>query len=154
MSDDHVAIAQVIQRYFDAVDEKQFDRFADVFAAEAVLRYSLDESTGPAASVAQMVARMRPFVGVFRFTQHLAGIPTIEIDGDRATARTNLRAVHVQQRRDGSRSVWRVFGVYRDRLARTPAGWRIAERVFRALHVDGELLPADEVEAFPAPPWR
>lgn len=153
MTSDHAAIAQVIQRYFDALDEKRYERLDEVFTADAVLRYSIDESTGPAATVAQLMARMRPFNQGFRFTQHLGGLPGIEIEGDAASARTNLRALHVQQRRDGTRSTWTVFGVYRDRLVRTPHGWRIAERVFRALHVEGTLQPLDEVETFVAPPW-
>lgn len=154
LPDDRAAIAAVIQRYFDAVDEKDFERMAAVFAADAVVRYSLDESTGAAVPWAALVSRMREFSAAFRFTQHLGGTPAIEIEGDRATARTNLRALHVQQRAGGERSTWTVFGVYHDRLQRTVEGWRIVDRVFRALHVEGALLPADAVERYEAPPWR
>ena len=154
MSPDHAAIAAVIQRYFDALDEKDYARLDQVFTADAVLRYSLDESTGPEASLAQLLARMRPFNEGFRFTQHHSGPPAVEVEGDTASARTNLRALHVQQGRDGRRSSWTVAGVYRDRLVRTPQGWRIAHRVFRALQVEGELRSLDEVERFASPPWR
>lgn len=151
---DHIAIAQVIQLYFDALDEKDYARLELVFTADAVLRYSLDESTGPAVSPAAMAARMRSFNAAFRFTQHLSGPPAIETQGDEARARTNLRALHVQQRRDGSTSTWTVRGVYWDRLARTACGWRIVERIFRAVHVEGELLGGDDVVRYERPPWR
>jgi len=151
--DDTVAITRVLQLYFDAIDEKNYALLEHVFAANAVLRYSLDETTGPGLSARDMIARIRDFTGAFRFTQHLSGPPSIEIDGDAARARTNLRAIHVQQRRDGSRSAWLVYGVYRDGLARTSAGWRIRERVFRVLYTEGELLGRDEVESYPTPPW-
>ena len=150
---DQLEIAQVVQRYFDALDEKDYARLDRVFTPDAVLHYSIDESTGPAVSPAALVARMRSFNAAFRFTQHLSGPPSIELRGDEALARTNLRALHVQRRRDGSESTWTVRGVYQDRLARTAAGWRIVERVFRALHVEGELLTGDEVERYEKPPW-
>ena len=151
---DHIAIAQVLQTYFDALDEKDYARLDGVFAPEATLRYSLDESSGPPLPAAAMVARIRSFNTAFRFTQHTSSPPAIEIDGDGARARTNLRALHVQQRRDGSRSTWVVHGVYWDRLARTASGWRIVERLFRVVHTDGVLLGAGEVESYDAPPWR
>lgn len=151
---DHLAIAQVVQLYFDALDEKNYARLDQVFTADAVLRYSLDESTGPAVSPAAMVARMRTFNAAFRFTQHLSGPPSIDLRGDEASARTNLRALHVQQRRDGGVSTWTVRGVYWDRLVRTSAGWRIVDRIFRVVHSEGELLTGDDVVRYDSPPWR
>jgi hypothetical protein len=150
---DCVAITQVLQLYFDALDEKTYERLDEVFTAEAELRYSLDASSGPALSFAAMTARIRRFNTAFCFTQHLAGTPRIELDGDAARARTNLRALHVQQRPDGRRSTWLVHGVYWDRLVRTAAGWRIAERLFRVVHTEGDLLAAGEVGTYEQPPW-
>lgn len=136
---DLAAIEQVVQLYFAAIDGRQFERLDQVFTADAVLRYSLDESIGPPAPYPLMVERIRDFVRVFVATQHLGSAAQVELDGDRARARTNLRALHVQQDDTGARSAWTVYGVYEDVLQRTSAGWRIAERTFRVLHQEGTL---------------
>jgi len=151
---DYGEISQVVQRYFAALDEKDYDRLDQVFTADAVLRYSLDESTGQPLSVSAMIARIRDFNTVFRFTQHLAGLPSIDIEGDTAEARTSLQALHVQQHHNGSASHWFVRGVYWDSLVRTSAGWRIRGRIFRAISTEGTLLPAGDVITFERPPWR
>lgn len=134
---DQLAIAQVLQLYFAAIDSKDFARLAEVFTPEAELRYSLDETVGPAVRPAFMIARIREFTEGFVSTQHLSSPPLIEADADGARARTNLRALHVRQHGDGSRSTWVVYGVYEDVLVRTDAGWRIGRRVFRVLHQEG-----------------
>ena len=95
----------------------------------------------------------RSFLRPFWFTQHLLGQPLVELSGDSARSRTSLSALHVQLLPDGSRNSWTVYGIYRVRLRRTADGWRIAERLFRGLHEEGEVLPAEAVQCFDAPPW-
>lgn len=141
-ADDELAIARVIQAYFVALDEGEYDRLDDVFTADAEVRYSLGAAPGPPMPYRQMVARMRDFNAAFAATQHLASAPFIELDGDRAGARTSLRALHVQ--RGSGASTWVVHGVYRDELVRSADGWRISRRDFRALHVEGDLETTDE----------
>jgi hypothetical protein len=135
---DQLAIAQVLQLYFAAIDRKDFARLAEVFTPDAELRYSLDETVGPAVGPAFMIDRIREFTAAFVSTQHLGSAPLIEADAAGARARTNLRALHVRQHDDGRRSTWVVYGVYEDVLVRSEAGWQISRRVFRVLHQEGE----------------
>ena len=54
---------------------------------------------------------------------------------------------------DGRENTWVVHGFYRDLHVRTAAGWRIPQRYFKGVHFEGRLLPFDQVERFPKPPW-
>ena len=85
----------------------------------------------------------RRFCERFAVTQHLASPPLVELEGDRARARTRLRALHVQEDPTGARNTWTVYGVYHDVLARGPEGWRIVERHFRSVHMEGSLWPEE-----------
>jgi hypothetical protein len=91
------------------------------------------------------------FVDSFFFTQHEPSQIEIEVNGDTATSRNNLRAIHVQETHAGERNTWIVYGTYTDEHVRTPEGWRICDRSFRGHHVEGELLAADQVKSFPVP---
>jgi hypothetical protein len=148
---DHVEIAQVLQRYFQALDEKDYDLLGSVFAAEARLEYAL--GTTVSESLPGMVARFRAFNERFRATQHLMGHPHIELAGDGARCVTGVRAFHLQETLEAELHPWIVWGFYRDRLERGQLGWRIHERSFRALHSQGDLLPPDRVKRFSRPPW-
>jgi hypothetical protein len=147
---DHIEIVQVLQRYCTALDEKDYALLDGVFVPGARLHYAMRggaESTHP-----EMVQVFRDFNARFLFTQHLLGPAEIELEGDRARSRTNLRALHVQITPSDERSTWIVNGVYRDVHERTPSGWRICQRSFRALHVEGVLLPPERVRCFQRPP--
>jgi SnoaL-like domain len=135
---DHVAIAQVVQLYCRALDDGHYERLGAVFSDDAVLRYTLGDAEPVPVPFAGMVERLREFNRRFTHTQHLLGVPYIEIEGDTAHATTALRALHVW-RHDGETKTWIVYGTYWDQLRRTPVGWRIHERLFRAFHREGRL---------------
>jgi SnoaL-like domain len=135
---DHVEIVQLLQRYFTALDERDYDLLDAVFTPTATLSYSLDDAQpSPELPYAEMRERLREFNRRFASTQHLMGAPLIELAGDTARSRTGLRAIHILTSAGGQPSTWTVYGTYWDTYARTPAGWRICERVFKAFHTEG-----------------
>jgi hypothetical protein len=150
---DHVEIAQLVQRYGKALDEKDYALLDSVFTPDAVTNYELGD-LGNRTSYPQMRALFASFNAVFSFTQHLLSAPLVELDGDEATAETRLVATHGLERKSGEKSAWFVVGFYRDSLVRTPAGWRIRERFFQGLHTIGELPPAQELVVFEKPYWH
>ena len=149
---DHVEIAQLVQRYGKALDEKDYALLDTVFTPDAVTNYDLG-ALGNRTTWAQMRALFERFNAVFSFTSHLLSAPLVELDGDTATAETRLVATHGLERVGGETSAWFVFGFYRDALVRTPDGWRIARRSFQGLHTIGELPPAHELKTFDRPFW-
>jgi hypothetical protein len=85
---------------------------------------------------------------MYEFTrwQHLLGLPTVTIDGDTATARTDMLVSHKAKPDDGTEqdSSWYVTSAFalHDHLVRTADGWRIS---FRRL----EVLQATRPGAWP-----
>jgi len=150
---DHIEIAQLVQRYGKALDEKDYVLLDSVFTPDAVTNYELGE-LGNRTTYPQMRALFESFNAVFSFTQHLLSAPLVDLDGDEATAETRLVATHGLERKSGEKSVWFVIGFYRDSLVRTPEGWRIRERLFQGLHTIGDLPPAPELARFEQPTWK
>ena len=150
--EDRLEIQQVLQRYFEALDEKDYGLLDTVFAAGACLVYDMGKPVEE--RYPDMLESFRSFNSRFRCTQHLMGHPRIELDGDRARATTAVRALHVQEPLAGGSCSWAVYGSYRDEFERGSGGWRIRKRHFRAMHTEGTLLPADRVRGYERPPWR
>jgi hypothetical protein len=149
---DRLEIADLLQRYFTALDAKDYELLETVFVPGAKLHYEMGPRSRPSA-YPEMVQSFRDFNASFLVTQHMMGHPQIELLGDAARSRTSLRALHVQQKTEGERSTWLVYGFYRDEHVRTSAGWRISERYFLSLHTEGSLLPRERVKTFEKPPW-
>ena len=61
-------------------------------------------------------------------SQHLLGNVVAHVDGDTARAVSYFQAQHVRAGTPGG-DTYIIAGSYTDTLARTPDGWKIAERV-------------------------
>ena len=149
---DHIEIIQLLQRYFAALDSKDYALLDRVFLPDAVLHYDLGQ--GAPIPYREMVKAFREFNERFYFTQPIMGQPSIELEGDTARSTTALRALHVQVGLNKPSVSWMVYGFYRDVHVRTPEGWRIKQGYFKGLHVEGELLPPDQVKLFPTFPYE
>lgn len=77
--------------------------------------------------------------GSFARWQHMLGLPIVKIDGDAATARTDLFATHTSlDKTDGGYHFYDAC-TFHDELARTSKGWRVSFRKL-VLHW-GDALP-------------
>jgi len=88
----------------------------------------------------------------FWWTQHVFSVPVIELAGDAARATCRVIATHVQVNLAGRRSTWVLYGIYRDVLARTTAGWRIRNRHLQGVYSEGVLLSWKDVKHFTSAP--
>jgi hypothetical protein len=70
------------------------------------------------------------FFAEMDYVVQLASPALIAVAGDTATARSNIREAGKSR---GKAEGFEFFGQYADRLVRTAAGWRFAERVFEHL---------------------
>ena len=123
---DRVAIQDLIARYAVIVDSRDFDALDAVFIPEA--RIDFTAFGGPVGSPAEIKTFLRDSLGIFRRTQHLMGLPVIDVDGDHATARTPCTNPMVLADADGADKVWLIGLWYDDELVRTADGWRFASR--------------------------
>jgi hypothetical protein len=128
-----VAITDVINRYFAALDQKQFDRatLSQIFADDAkIVRPNGAVTTGPQAigdSHSQSLSR-------FRATQHLTSSFIITLKDDTsADFRANLVAMHLWAEGHGDPNVdpndnyFLAGGVLTGHVSFGASGWRIAE---------------------------
>ncbi|WP_280457155.1 nuclear transport factor 2 family protein [Nocardia carnea] len=125
---DRDAVADTVNRYTYALDERDWGLLDEVFAPDAVARYG--GSAAPAVrGRADIVAMIRSFLDRCGPSQHLLGNHVIDIDGDIATSICKARVLHIGTG-EHSHITYECVGVYRDRLTRSAQGWRIAERTF------------------------
>ncbi|PXY33396.1 hypothetical protein BAY59_09900 [Prauserella coralliicola] len=121
---DRAEIADLCTRYAYALDRKDWVAVAETFLDDAVFEHPGGRLRGAEA----IVHRARTALERLDATQHLIGSITVAVDGDSARARCYFHAQHVRAGTPGG-ELYTIAGSYADRLVRTTAGWRIAERL-------------------------
>lgn len=132
---DRAEIADLLARYSDAIDHQRFDELDEVFTPDAVIDYTaFGAPRGDLASTKAFLQKVLP--GHVSYA-HLLGLPVIDLDGDTATARTPCHNPMVYLDAEGNEQLY-VCGLwYVDELVRTPAGWRIKQRVEERCYLTG-----------------
>jgi ketosteroid isomerase-like protein len=131
---DRQELADLLTRYAAAIDQKNLDAMRALFVpdVEAVGfgRETLQGVDAWIAFVSRQIAR-------FHATQHMLGPQLVEIDGDEASARTDLQATHWMSEPKGE--VFTLWGSYRTRMQRTPDGWRISRHELEVRGTEGNF---------------
>jgi SnoaL-like domain len=130
--EDRLGIVDVAVAYCEALDRRRFDDLHDVFLPDA----RVDYGTSVCEGVEAVIDKVRTSIAHLDVTQHLVANHRVALDGDAATHSCYLHAQHVRKGTPGG-ELYVIAGRYDDRLVRTPAGWRIAERVLTRLWTDG-----------------
>jgi 3-phenylpropionate/cinnamic acid dioxygenase small subunit len=134
------AIEQVYFRYCEVIDAKDFDRLSDVFTEDAVGDYR--SSNGILQQgLAPLVERLHRGMGKDSdcgATQHNVFNIRIDLEGDGATSKAHFYAVHAGLGRFAGQ-IYSCWGQYDDRWVRTPAGWRVRERLYANFLTDGPV---------------
>ncbi|MFB4303999.1 nuclear transport factor 2 family protein [Actinomadura sp. NTSP31] len=155
---DRAELTELVARFFASIDDRQRDPRAhpfdgawarDLFTEDVEFHYPVGAYTGHADEVMDLT------MDNFGRTQHLAGIPQIALDGDRATVRWSAVHTHVhlastqEARADRLGETFVSGGHYDAEAVRTPEGWR-----FRAVALDvawtagkPPLVPPERQEA-------
>ncbi|MCJ7439204.1 MAG: nuclear transport factor 2 family protein [Acidimicrobiia bacterium] len=129
---DEREIVGLAVRYCLAVDARDYDALRDVFVADATACFAGRDEIGLEA----IIGRCRDTLDPCDATQHLVSNHLVTLEGDTATAQCELQAQHVRRGGDGG-STFTLGGRYRDRVTRTPAGWRIAHRELEVVWIAG-----------------
>ena len=129
---DRIEIQDLLSRYTDAIDRRDWDALDGVFTPDAFIDYtSVGGASGNLPEIKKFLDESFKF---FESTQHLIGSSVVDINGDEATSRTICHNPMVFKGGKDPRLL--VCGIwYRDRLVRTPEGWRIAERVEESSYI-------------------
>src|SRR3954471_19603723 len=128
--EDRAQINDLIIRYAEAVDNRNFDALAACFTddAEATFAGVPVPGRGGDAVVAFLnsLGGGGPRPATPPRTSHLFMNVVVDLDGDEADVRSSASVYSVR----GEPEQVRIRGIgYRDRVARTQQGWRISKRV-------------------------
>lgn len=119
---DRQRISAVLVRFARALDEKDWDGYAALYADDGVLHTPRATHRGRRG----MAAHVERDLGGYSATHHVTANHDIAVDGDTAAVRSSLHATHVRQAPD---DFWTVGGWYDTRLRRDGEGWVITEVV-------------------------
>ncbi len=124
---DRIAIEELINRFADALDRKQWDLLDDFFVEDAVGEFKARDPRMPPMVITgrtNLIEFASGAIGSEQIvTQHLLGNFSAVIDGDTAEASVRMRGYHAGV---GPRQglFEESIGHYAGRFRRTPAGWR------------------------------
>jgi SnoaL-like domain len=122
---DRVEIEEVLIRYCYAVDDRDWDTYRKIFTPDAVID---DTVTGGVKSgVEEHVTYLTKALAKILISQHAISTTLIDLKGDEAKIRTHCSCPMVVDLGEGKRQVFFQGLWYRNRLVRTPEGWKIKE---------------------------
>lgn len=135
--EDQLAIERVLVEYSARIDARDYEGYADLFAREGTWQNGNTVRRGREEIVAMLVGIFgTPEEGfVNRADYHLVSNPQVDVDGDRATARS--RHLLLMRGPDGA-PVPELAGLYEDEFVREDGEWKILRRV------DNPVMPTRE----------
>lgn len=137
---DRLEIQDLLVRYTRAIDTRDWSLLDRCFTPDAHVDYT--SSGGVAGKYPEVRAWLEKALAAFPAMMHFIGNTALELDGDRARARTYVLNPMGFPNPDGSLHVFTVAAHYVDELVRTREGWRIARRVEEQVLLDGTLPKA------------
>ena len=124
---DRLEIQDLLVDYSHAIDTGNWDALDDVFTADAFIDYTA--MGGTKGNLEETKSFLRDVLPRFASYQHLVATTKVAIDGDTAYGRTICHNPMVAGKAQANPHVFFCGLWYLDRFVRTPAGWRIQERV-------------------------
>jgi 3-phenylpropionate/cinnamic acid dioxygenase small subunit len=121
---DKAQIAEVLIRYATGIDSKDWPLFRTCWTDEVDIDYG---DLGKFTSADEFTTLMTQIHDGMGQTYHRLSNLVIDVDGDRATARSYVRAALMAIPNDSSSWI-EALGHYDDELVKTSDGWRIGKR--------------------------
>ena len=134
---DRLEIESLLTSYAWALDHKQFDGLDAVFTPDAFIDYT--SAGGIKGAFPEVKAWLAQVLPNFSAYQHLVTNKQIALDGDAATSIAGFYNPMGQPTKGEALSFFFVGGEYHDELVRTPAGWRISQRIEKSIWTDGNV---------------
>lgn len=130
---DRLEINDLLTRYAQALETKEWALLATCFTEDAAVDYSA--SGGVKGTLQEATDFLSQTIPLFSSTFFKITNAQVTIDGDDATGRTHFQTTMVLGER-GAASYLVAAGYYLDRFRRTDAGWRITQRVEEPVFID------------------
>jgi hypothetical protein len=140
---DRIEVEELLTLYCTAVDTRELGLLERVFTRDAIIDYT--RSGGIRGTLPEIQQWLEKALAPFVLVQHLVSNFVIETEDDLGTSVCSFFNPMGLPRPDGSVHTFFCGGFYRDRLYRTPGGWRIQERVNDQRYLHGSLPPGFEI---------
>jgi hypothetical protein len=124
--EDSEGVWQLFMDYRRHLDARDFGAYSRLFVEDGEWAGNLGEARGPAEIEALLERTLEIYPDDSTRTYHLVCNPTIQIEGDRATAYSTWCYI---TRDDAGRPVLSLMGHYDDVLTRDVDGWKFLRRV-------------------------
>jgi 3-phenylpropionate/cinnamic acid dioxygenase small subunit len=138
---DRLEIQELMYRYAEMVDKRDWKQMDRIFALEATIDYS--STGGHSGPFRETLAWLDRALESWPINLHIVTNLIIEFDpagnGDRAASRCYFHAPMARETADGPLYIITNAGHYEDRLARARDGWRIVERICHQTMMQGSL---------------
>jgi len=135
---DRIAVEDVMHRYALAIDSKDWALLERVFADRLTADFrSFGVKNAFEGTRAEWIANVRGTIDGMDATQHMMANHLYDIDGDRATGTTYIRALHVC-RNDWGGDRYTIGGYYDVTMARQADGWRITTYALNVTWSEGD----------------
>jgi uncharacterized protein (TIGR02246 family) len=131
-SADRMALRDLVDRYAQAVDQRDIDAVVHLFTEDGVLLSHLmpgtEETPLERRGHDQLRRSMELGLAQYTSTTHVIAAQVVELAGDDAGGTTTCLAHHVYAGDEGGERLLVMAICYRDRYRRHHGGWRFAER--------------------------
>ena len=140
--EDKLAIFHLIASHPPAADTGTDSYYRDAFATDGVIDLGGGKTANGNDAIGSVVKTPEHQAAIAGGLCHFAGLPRVEIDGDRATATSYLQIITPDKKAEprelsghGTSSGFRIHrvGANRWELKRTPQGWKVTRRTLRPL---------------------
>lgn len=119
--EDRLAIQDVMTNYAAGVDDRDMAQYRRCFADDVkIVGFGGDEVVGADLWVAEVVEKL----AAFGQTQHMLGPQLVQIDGDVASVRTDVQALHYLI--DDPETTFTLWATYLTTMRREDNAWKIA----------------------------
>ncbi len=117
---DRIALQDVMLRYAAGVDERDFAMYASCFAEDVeVVNFGPDPIHGRDAWVSYVKTALEKYGA----TQHMLGPQYAEVNGDNATTRSDVQALHYLV--DPQGETFTLWATYNTKMRRINGEWKI-----------------------------
>ncbi|MEO1197871.1 MAG: nuclear transport factor 2 family protein [Pseudomonadota bacterium] len=136
---DHAELARIPTEIELAVDAKNWPHARSFFADDVRVDFTSLVGGEPAIIPSDdLITGWAANLTGNKESLHMRGWPLIDVDGDRATVRSNGYAYNkLPGAPDGSGDLWEVWGHYTHDFERTEDGWKVVGFTFEMTHERG-----------------
>lgn len=147
LTGDWVELLALVARYSRGLDTRDYDLYRSCFAEPIHVSHDLSSVGVPREqldfhSLDVLVAESARIHAPLHVIMHRNTNQNFEIDGDTAVGRVYVDVFQVRLADRDPPETTRHVGWYDDKYVRTPEGWRIRERHFKANWSEGSWLGA------------